>query len=692
MIKKLASIIFSVMFLFSSAMPVHAEGYSFFDREEEPLPQEETAVKVQEEKTLLYQDIPVLSFRVSNLSPQVESELDYTDWWYSEWDDCRYLFLPSTADRSKLVLDFTSGGNLYLNNIYVSKGMSPILATADEFDIKVGDIYCGKLKILQSELGCIYLAPEGKSLEDLDKNRNVELTGSTLMVDAKGKTVYSGEIEKLTSHGNSSWDYSKKKPYNLKLPTKADLFGLGKAKKWALLSNYLDHSMMRNVFTNEMSRAAGAEYVMDSVFVDLYADGSYRGTYQLCERVQIQKQRVNITDLEEKTEKINTQELDQYQRIAVGADGVYDCKVNSYKYYDIPNDPEDITGGYLLQFQQFNRYGRKADSGFVTKRGHPIQIDGPECASKAQVEYIRDFVQELEDAVYSETGYNEKGKHYSDYMDVDSFIRAYLADEISMNIDAGTSSFYMWKDSDLTGDGKLHFSPVWDFDLAYGTFSTSRKNSDGDAAHSFDVNKLFAICFTINGYDEKNTPESGYPTIGVNMVGRMYKHEEVAKRAADIYFSDFLPYLEEMVDNGGLIKMASKIKKSAEMNNMRWHTYGGREYCVFGSSSGADFLESVDIMRDFAQRRKNGLVNIWQDMRTVFIYGDASGDGVLDAQDASMLMQYVLDENYVLPVSQKTEDWLKYCDVSSDGVIAADDVALVIQKVLKEELVFPAEE
>lgn len=72
------------------------------------------------------------------------------------------------------------------------------------------------------------------------------------------------------------------------------------------------------------------------------------------------------------------------------------------------------------------------ESGFVTSRGQAVEIDGPEYASKEQILYIRNFVQETEDAIYSETGYNSKGKHYSDYIDADSLITAYLVQEISM--------------------------------------------------------------------------------------------------------------------------------------------------------------------------------------------------------------------------------------------------------------------
>ena len=632
-------------------------------------------------KELYYDDIPVMQFQVANLSPMTITDIDYTDWWYSEWDDCRYVFLPATADRSKLIISYqTENGKLFLNeNEIVSGDSTSILGEADEFDINVGDTYCGKLKVMQSDLGCIYLSTASGGLDTLDNNGWMTEKGSALMLDADGSVEFSGKLEKIKSHGNSSWDYSKKKSYNIKLPEKENLYGMGKAKKWALLSNYLDHSMLRNKVTYEMSRIGGMEYVMDSVFVDLYADGSYRGTYQLTERVQVQKHRVNIRDLEKETELLNDKDLDEYNQVLVGVpDNAPDhYVVDSYKYYDIPNNPADITGGYLLQFQLSSRYSYKAESGFVTSRGQAVEIDGPEYASKEQVLYIRNFVQEMEDAIYSETGYNSKGKHYSDYIDVDSLITAYLVQEISMNIDATQTSFYFYKDSDLTGDGKIHFGPAWDFDLAYGSFPTIRQNSLGDICHSCDTKKLFVTCFPIAGY-EGNVEYQ--PSIeGISWIGKLYKKDDFAKRAAEIYFDRFEPYITVLTsasdDNEALItQMAEFIKASAEMNNARWHTYGGGKYCVFGSSSGKDYMESVDIMRRFLSDRKDNLNAIWKEYGKV--QGDVNCDGSFSIADIVMLQGFLLGKSDLT-------DW-QAGDLCQDGVIDSFDLVAMRKLILSD--------
>ncbi len=638
-----------------------------------------------DETELLYSDTPVSSLRVSGLSPQVPTDMDYTDWWYSEWDDCRYIFLPATADRSALTITYDAdGSDLYLNGTKIKSGsVTDLLSQADEFDVTAGNTDCGKLKVMQSELGCIYINTEHGGLDALDANRNLVETGNTLMLSADGTVQYSGELEKITSHGNSSWDYSQKKPYNIKLPSKANLYGMGKAKKWVLLGNYLDHSMLRNTVTTEMARTAGMEYVMDYTFVDLYADGSYRGTYQLSERVQVQKNRVNITDLEEETEDINDKELDEYSHLVSGASSLTQYIENSYKYYDIPNNPDDITGGYLLQFQLWNRYGGKASSGFVTSRGQAIQIDSPEYASKAQVEYIRSFVQDLEDAIYSDTGYNGKGKHYGEYIDVDSLIIAYLIQEISMNPDGTNTSFYLYKESDLKGDGKLHFGPAWDFDLAYCNFITSRSNSDGDIGFSYNPNNIFAACFPIDGYDTDLTDSSGSnrPTYGINWVGKLYKQDDFRKRAAQIYFESFEPYLRELTDtsqeDGALItRMSEAMRQSAEMNNARWHMYGGRPYKPLGPVNGNNYTECVEFIRDFTERRMQGLHDIWLPLVTP-LRGDVNSDGEVSVVDVVMLQKYILGSGELTDPQA--------ADLNETGSVNSFDLSL-LRRLITEQL------
>ena len=56
----------------------------------------------------------------------------------------------------------------------------------------------------------------------------------------------------------------------------------------------------------------------------------------------------------------------------------------------------------------------------------------------------------------------------SQYIDVESFVKTYIIQELSKNIDACNSSFYIYYDSAI--DNRLHAGPVWDFDNSFGQF------------------------------------------------------------------------------------------------------------------------------------------------------------------------------------------------------------------------------
>ncbi len=554
----------------------------------------------------LYESIPVESFTVGNLVKNVITSLDYTEWFYAQHDECRYLCLPATADRTALQITYTANGEqLYLNDIAVNSGeITALLSTADTFDIRVGDTDCGTLKVLQSDIGAIFLSTSTGGLDYVDAKRSNEDSGNVMMTNADGTVEYLGAFDKINARGNSSWDYSKKKPYNFKLPQKNNLYDLGKAKKWALVSNYLDHPMIRNSVAMALSEGAGFAFTMDYVYVDLYADGEYRGTYQLFERVQIQKQRVNITDLEEETEKANST-IDISEAEFVSSTGTLKtCEKGSYRYCDIPNDPADITGGYLLEFQTYNRYETQTSTcGFVTTRGQCVQFKDPEYASEAQVLYMRQFVQELEDAIYSEDGYNALGKHYSEYVDVDSLIKAYLIQEITSNSDGSYTSFYFWKETDAKGDGKLHAGPVWDFDLAFANF--------GRAVNGYsccNAKTLYVSHLPIHrNYVGENAEEQ---TLG--WLGTLYEKPEYYEQVVTCYYEVFEPLLTELCDDtsaNSIYAMGQYLSASAAMNNAKWNMLGKNR--PLGPVNGYTYEECVQYIDSFVTRRQAFLSEEW---------------------------------------------------------------------------------
>lgn len=238
------------------------------------------------------------------------------------------------------------------------------------------------------------------------------------------------DLEYIRGRGNSTWDQDKK-PYKLKLSKKADLFGMGANKHWVLLANRLDNSMLRNKATYWLGQELGMPYTPKSVFVEVVMNGVYYGVYCLSEQVRVGKSRVDIDDLEDTEETKHA------------------------------TDEPTITGGYLLSMEP---YGDEEKKSFVTERENSFLIESPsfeDYENEAQYNYIKNYVQKTEDAIYGENFRGKDGKGYGEWMDVDSAIDYYWIQEVSMNGDAfATTSTYLYK----MRNGKLYWGPLWDFD------------------------------------------------------------------------------------------------------------------------------------------------------------------------------------------------------------------------------------
>ena len=78
------------------------------------------------------------------------------------------------------------------------------------------------------------------------------------------------------------------------------------------------------------------------------------------------------------------------------------------------------------------------------------------------------------------------------------------------------------------------------------------------------------------------------------------------------------------------------------------------------------------------------------DPPVTFVYGDANADGKLAADDASFVLQKVLNSAFKMPIEEKTDDLLKYIDVDGGG-LSASDATQIMQKVLNKSFVMPIE-
>ena len=113
-----------------------------------------------------------------------------------------------------------------------------------------------------------------------------ELTDSTHM-------VYRDEMAKIKLRGNSTAECPKR-PFALKLSQNHSLCGMPEARKWVLLANYFDSTMLRNALAFRMSEQTNLGWTPHSCFAELFYNGAYKGIYQLCEKVEVGAHRVEI--------------------------------------------------------------------------------------------------------------------------------------------------------------------------------------------------------------------------------------------------------------------------------------------------------------------------------------------------------------------------------------------------------------
>ena len=152
-------------------------------------------------------------------------------------------------------------------------------------------------------------------------------------------------------------------------------------------------------------------------------------------------------------------------------------------------------------------------------------------------------MQRLEDAIYSDTYKNAKGEHYSDLMDVNSFVDYFLVQFFSNNMDAFHNSTYMCKER----GGKIAWGPVWDFD------------------HSMDdLEKV-----------EDNTVISGTSRY---MVKQLVSDPQMAGKILTRY-EQIRPLLTNLYENGGYVdKTVAQIGISAQNDLNKWNTITPRHY------------------------------------------------------------------------------------------------------------------
>lgn len=526
-----------------------------------------------------------------SISSVVYDEKTPTVEWFLAEDGNYYLFVPTSISTSLCKASFDASGDVYIDGKKIDN--NSLISLADKSQITVscnGNDYVVKI-IEETELASVFITTDSGNLDAVHADKDYKEAGYIQIIGADGLSVeYDGDLEYIKGRGNSTWKMEKK-PYNLKLDKKANLFGMGKSKKWSLIANHSDTSLMRNSIIYSVAGQV-LEYTPKYTPVDVYINNEYMGSYILTTRVEADDNRVEIEDLDGANEDANP-DLDFDDLDRGGVYGTYSGLLQgTQKWVEIPENPENITGGYLMEMEIADRYPGEI-SGFVTDNGQPMIFKNPEYATEAEIKYISSFYQKFENAVMSADGYNDDGVYYTDLCDVETFQLFYAINEWASNMDCGLTSTYLYKPEN---DDKLYAGPVWDFDIAFGNNGGNRYGCD------YTNPEEFTVCF---GRQYKNTVFKSQdidakPTL-FNALCQKQDFVTGVKNVWDNQLAPVVNFANEVM----ISQYYSKIEGSAVANAIRWNIYGTTDVAKIK----AEFKSDVDYVRNYTTARATFLTN-----------------------------------------------------------------------------------
>ena len=318
-----------------------------------------------------------------------------------------------------------------------------------------------------------------------DKLNYVDASISVIGADIyDGKDIYSA-VAGIKLRGNSTMSYAKK-PYRIKFDKKQNVLGLGKAKSWVLLADYLDPSALRNQIAYNLADRVNkftAETTGFEVFsprmklVEVYLNGEFKGMYEMGDHMQANELRVDVSELGDEDPNAKGEDVGYFIEVEVkdrvlkeGKDGYEDWSAYSYvvdvlpegQWYPQEVDEDDVENGYVINEDD------------IGKSVMYFQFKLPEEPSDEQKDYITEQMQTINDLLM------QGDEAVWDLLDMDSVIDWYLVNELFKNADSQMqSSVYFFKNGLKDTDGnpyenpntKLYMGPVWDFDLGAGGVS-----------------------------------------------------------------------------------------------------------------------------------------------------------------------------------------------------------------------------
>jgi hypothetical protein len=353
------------------------------------------------------------------------------------------------------------------------------------------------------------------------------IEGSEIYIDADGKKTFDGvsfsdlaNIEcEIKGRGNTTWEWVEKtesqytigakRPYAIKLDKKKEVLGMAEHKRWVLLNNFCDKSMVRNYvayrLANKLAEVGSKEWHPSGQHVELVLNGVHRGTYLLCEQIKISDgNRVKGVEYDDKkhTPAVTSEisyllEGDRNWGHNETGDPTETLYWESYRYNTSWQQSSTSNFTYMYGTNYGKSTSQKYPDGskwYKFRWGLKSPDDGDlgsSATGKATgaYQFINGRVTAVENIIFGNSFTTASLDEINEYINLDSFIEYWLVYEMTLNQEPNNpGSCYMHY---YNGDGKLYMGPVWDFD--YGAFLGSADGfTDGELYLNTDEHFLIA--------------------------------------------------------------------------------------------------------------------------------------------------------------------------------------------------------
>lgn len=411
--------------------------------------------------------------------------------WQDEDGNC-FVFLPGHVELPELRI--RTHKSVLFDDLKLTDGMNCEKILLDQPYALTGDPEEKKTITFMKSRGLpsIHIETASKSMEYIHETKGNQEMGEMRLYDAEGRVQYAGSLESIESRGNSTF-YLPKKPYNLELKAQTDLLGMGAASKWILLA---DSTNLNNKLAYDFAAAAGLPYSPQSRWVDLYLNREYAGLYLLCERNEIHPQRVDLSRDE----------------------------------------------GILVSQERLDVLQQKEKPYFVTNEGVPLRVH----AAPFGIDQVQSIFQSAENAILAEDGVDPwTGKHWTELIDIHSWVRKYLMEEIFYGVDSAVASQFFFYQGDGT-EGRIYAGPVWDYD---------------DTMHDLWIGGEDLITYPKIFYAHRSRDCPWYE--------KLYYDNEFSNLLTEVYEKEISGLLQYFAEEK-LPEYSALISQSYRMSKIRW--------------------------------------------------------------------------------------------------------------------------